>query len=1639
MSAKLTAILDARSFEMGASKIGASIDKIVSRSNKLKSKGDKSFRNFGSSFRRMVDQVTDLASDMAFQLAAAFSFSEIVDATVKIQRFEAVMASFTGSLPSAVKELGSVFDLANKLGVSFEGMALPFAKFAAAASDFSKDEVHQVFEAFATAASGLQMNMNDVNGTFLALQQIVSKGALSMEELRLQLAERIPGAMGKAAEAAKMNMEDFEEAVRTKTIDTRVWLVEFARIVEEDFALASEIARKSLNASMQRFSNNLLIFKSGLGTASNAAETFAGVLNYISENLFQNETAFQSISILLGTFANIAMDTVQGFTEAITDNVDTVKTWSKWISGAYSTLKNFFELMVLAGTVIGTVFGGLGLIIATHVEAAADTFVNLYDAVAVVYQRVVDKTVNTVELIGSSFSALNDILPAIWDLIKGSFNSLIDSMKGTLANMFGKLSEVLPDISVFDEFKRSLNQSADSLRDTMTDVVPMSVAERLDEFKGRVKSTYGKLASARKTYLDEDKEATKNLVDNISTVFMSQTEVIKNAAMEDVDTVLTAIALIKEAMDKLNLEDPLAGVHVGTQGVREETKPPPVPDDDDTYEKVTDMADKYREIAQLFGDIGTSMGDAFGDVGVAIDGLTGSLDKMIKKERDIVKALDKFKEDNAEDINAIAAAEARAIDASTKARVSSYGDMAVAAQGFFEEGTSGYEAMGDVAKVFHAIEMAMAIESMLVQLGVLQTLGMAKAINAVVGQGTGDPYTAFARMAAMAAVVGALGFAVGGVSSPGDSTARRQEEAGTGTVLGDSSVKSESIANAIKSLEDIAEIELRYTSEMLAALKKIETGISGLVIAISRQLGFDGAGFAGVPTGFDSSGAGSIWIDFQTSGVSTLNDKVITPILAGFGGTLGELADGFGTKMEEFFSSAFGTRTKISDFGLVADAQRLSDILDSGLDISGYIDVLEEKKAGWVTYSESLSRDFVDLDRGIAELFTDIIGGMVDGMRSAGSALGISVEDFNARLEGVMINFGNISTEDLVAEELETQLAAIFSSMSDTLAEDLFPEMVQFQQLGEGMAETVIRVASGFEQASNILDSFGIDMINLFETIEVKVPNFLGGGTRSVQVANIDESGDAAVELVKESLIEFHGATSSVSEIIRNLSGDVNDLAIVYTALAGVMDLLSAAGAKFTDVSLEMIQGAGGLDALTNGLEAYFTGFFSSQEQLTVKTAELEDEFYRLGFVHMPQTREEFRALIDTIKTSNGAYDETLGGLMALVGGFEEFLELTSQVADETDNLSRAQQDLLDAEIDRLERVASATKGIDLTVRQHGMSGFEVSLDNIDTKFNALADTLKDLGVDVSSTNFAAAKSIEIERARDAEISRLVTERTKAADDFFGLEKKRISEETKAKEKMYGAMVSSAKDSIKDVENILSMLSSARSRMSLDSLDAKSVSHFEAKASLDAALKTARSGDISAVKDLQKPLDTLVNADTGLFESFVDYQRDYWQTYLKIEELEGLTSDQISIEEKTLKVLENQLDAVATSEIRQLEAMDLQRETMIEQIEATTAIEVAIQTLPDAIATAMVASTTDVSNVDVIIPLDASAVEALRPLTSSETQGTISVAGISELRAEISQLRQEQAASQFAIARNTGISGGMLKKWDGDGMPAERV
>jgi hypothetical protein len=617
----------------------------------------------------------------------------------------------------------------------------------------------------------------------------------------------------------------------------------------------------------------------------------------------------------------------------------------------------------------------------------------------------------------------------------------------------------------------------------------------------------------------------------------------------------------------------------------------------------------------LKADIGTDFAAGFDKASQSLGVFAESLTKLSKVQGDYNKLRAS---------GTLNAADTQALDSKfAEQQLSSYASLTGAAKGFFKEQSQGYKALQTAEQVLRAFELASTAQRIAAKFAE----GSAVAAVGVANQAAGDPYTAFPRMAAMAAAMAGLGFAVGGAFGSSGSEPLPSNK-GAGTVLGDSSKASESITNAIDGLSDIDSLTMQYSAQMAASLRNIEGNIGGLASLLVQSGGMQSSAF-GVVEGFQSNAIG------KTLG-STLGGAQLGSMIGGLLGPLGLIGGAvLGGLFKDVIGKLFGTKTSIVGQGITAGGQSVGSILDGGFQAQYFTDVNTKKKAFGLTYSNKTRTQYTDADAQMERQIGSIFGNFSQLLLSASQPLGRDLGQVSGAIRGFVVDIGRVDLKGLTGEQISERLTNVFSAAGDSLAASALGGLQDFQKVGEGYLQTVVRTASGVEEARVVLAGLAVAAVNY------------------ASIGN--KQGDVGAELVRESLLATE-ALGGVADMLAVLDGDAKELAATYKTLVDVRSSLSLMGFDSDALGFSLVQGAGGLDALASSLKDFSDGFLSDSEQVGVKLQKMVGQFSKLGLA-LPDSGAGFAALVRGIDTSSDAGKQLLGNVLQLSGGFSELLK----------------------------------------------------------------------------------------------------------------------------------------------------------------------------------------------------------------------------------------------------------------------------------------------------------------------------------------------------------------------------------------------
>lgn len=560
--------------------------------------------------------------------------------------------------------------------------------------------------------------------------------------------------------------------------------------------------------------------------------------------------------------------------------------------------------------------------------------------------------------------------------------------------------------------------------------------------------------------------------------------------------------------------------------------------------------------AKSFGD---ALSNAFGKAGTAIGKMAGAFDNYAQAQAEFnekMKALSP--EDRIKN-------ETKLSQKQAEIQVNAYADMAGAAKTFFDEGSTGYKVLSAAEQGFRAIQLAMSIAAM-IQGTAETTTSVAQSGTKAAASTTAGVAKAFEQMgvwgfvgaAAIIAFMASMGVRGGsGVSM----SAQRQESQGAGTVLGDSSAKSNSLANSLEMLTDINELTMQYSARMAKSLQNIEIALTGVSSMIFRTPGLTSGNLSGIQ-------------EMSKSG----------------------------------FLGFSGKKVSVTDSGLTYKGS-LSGIEDG---LQAYTDVTTTKKKWWgLSKSSSTQTVMSDADDDISRQFGLIFQSISDSLVAAGGVLGNSADILETQIANIEIDLGMVSLKGLKGDELEDALNAVISASADDIAKQVLPGLEKYQKVGEGYYETAIRVAYSTEVVQASLKGIGkgfdgaaMDIVDFSQTL---IDAF--GGLEEL-TEGIAEYYDAFYSDAEK----FADSTVQLSDAFADLGLAMPDSKAAFRDLVNGVDLTTDAGADLFASLMDLAPAFSEVSGHIEGLVRDINGMFADTIEdirLSVLSPEQQYDYWR--------------------------------------------------------------------------------------------------------------------------------------------------------------------------------------------------------------------------------------------------------------------------------------------------------------------------------------------------------------------------------------------------------------------------------------------
>ena len=164
-----------------------------------------------------------------------------------------------------------------------------------ASAGFTAAETQRIFGTMTKAAGVLGLKTDELTGIYLALEQMISKGKITTEELRRQLGERLPGAMDIMAKSMGVTTSELDKMMKKGEVLTKDVLPAFARQVEIAYGIESVTKVETLTAATTNLGNAWTELIAKLeGSEGGISSPLISVLNFIT-SIVEQHSKWQTV------------------------------------------------------------------------------------------------------------------------------------------------------------------------------------------------------------------------------------------------------------------------------------------------------------------------------------------------------------------------------------------------------------------------------------------------------------------------------------------------------------------------------------------------------------------------------------------------------------------------------------------------------------------------------------------------------------------------------------------------------------------------------------------------------------------------------------------------------------------------------------------------------------------------------------------------------------------------------------------------------------------------------------------------------------------------------------------------------------------------------------------------------------------------------------------------------------------------------------------------------------------------------------------------------------------------------------------------------------------------------------------------
>ena len=276
-------------------------------------KANKSLGFLKTTMRGAIKSFGTMAIASIGAYAAIGAVGQLYTASKEWENLTIQMQASFGSAEAGAERMSFLVGKSKELGVSVTALADGYAKIGVAArmSNVATEDSENIFLAAAEASRAFGLSTDDTQGVMRAFSQMMGKGQVMMEELKLQLGDRMPSAMGIFAKSMGKTVPEFMKLVETGVVGNKE-LANFATYLRKDIreSGAYEKSLKSLEAAQTNF-NTALAFAGNAFMSGSVTDVMKETLSWLTDTFGGSERFFAMLGDMLGSALRVALKFLQ--------------------------------------------------------------------------------------------------------------------------------------------------------------------------------------------------------------------------------------------------------------------------------------------------------------------------------------------------------------------------------------------------------------------------------------------------------------------------------------------------------------------------------------------------------------------------------------------------------------------------------------------------------------------------------------------------------------------------------------------------------------------------------------------------------------------------------------------------------------------------------------------------------------------------------------------------------------------------------------------------------------------------------------------------------------------------------------------------------------------------------------------------------------------------------------------------------------------------------------------------------------------------------------------------------------------------------------------------------------------------------